>query len=240
MIPPILPLKSEELFRRAMRHPSAAENVVRDSYERLEYFGDSVLGLIVAQYLYEHHPEWDQGMMSKARSSVVQEGPLAEAALRLGLDHYLELSPSEESSGARERPAVLCDIFESVVGAIYVESGLEMARWFVLEQLQPFLDQVSGGDVSPHDHKSRLQEFAQSTWRKTPQYRVAREGGASHSRRFTVEVLFDQEVFGEGSGRSKREAEQAAARDALETIDRALQRKGLHSNVEPDESRAHS
>ncbi|MGE0000571.1 MAG: ribonuclease III [Fimbriimonadaceae bacterium] len=226
VIPSILPLKDEALFRLALRHSSAAPDVVRDSYERLEFFGDSVLGIIVAQYLYEHHPDWDQGMMSKARSSVVQEGPLAEAALRLGLDKHLELSQSEENSGARTRPAVLCDIFEAVVGAIYVEGGLEKARWFVLEQLQPFLEQVSGGDVSPHDHKSRLQEFAQSMWRKTPQYRVAREGGASHERRFTVEVLFDQEVFGEGVGRSKREAEQAAAKDALDTIDRALQRKG--------------
>lgn len=227
MIPPILPLRSEGLFRLAMRHSSAAADPVRDSYERLEFFGDSVLGLIVAQYLYEHHPDWDQGMMSKARSSVVQEGPLAETAVRLGLDRLVELSPSEESSGARRRPAVLCDVFEAVVGAIYIESGLEKARWFVLEQLQPFLDQVSGGDVSPNDFKSRLQEMAQSIWRKTPQYRIAREGGSAHQRRFTVEVLFDNEVFGEGEGRSKREAEQAAAKDALDVIERALERRRL-------------
>ena len=221
MIPHGVPLKSEEVFRVAMRHRSATEDAVRDSYERLEFFGDSVLGLIVAQYLYEHHPEWDQGMMSKARSSVVQEGPLAETALRMGLDQFLELSASEESTGGRTRPSVLCDIFEAVVGAIYIESGLEKARWFVLEKLHPYLMQISAGDVSPNDHKSRLQEVAQALWRRTPNYRVAKESGMSHDRRFTVQVLFDNEIMGEGSGRSKKEAEQSAARDALEVIERA-------------------
>lgn len=221
MIPKSIPLKDEKLFRIAMRHRSATEDALNDSYERLEFFGDSVLGLIVAQYLYDHHPDWDQGMMSKARSSVVQEGPLAETALRLGLDRELELSGGEEATGGRHRPSVLCDIFEAVVGSIYLESGMEKARWFVLEQLHPYLMQISAGDVSPNDHKSRLQEVAQALWRKTPNYRVTKETGMSHDRRFTVQVLFDNEVMGEGSGRSKKEAEQAAARDALEVIERA-------------------
>jgi ribonuclease-3 len=221
MIPKILPLKSEELFRLAMRHRSASEDPVLDSYERLEFFGDAVLGLVVAQYLYDNHPDWDQGLMSKARSSVVQEGPLAETAKRLGLDEHLELGPGEEATGGRDRPGILCDIMEAVIGAIYLESGLEKARWFVLEQLQPFLKQVSGGDVSPHDHKSRLQELAQAIWRKTPIYKLSKEDGNSHTRRFVVRVLFDDEVMGEGYGRSKKEAEQAAAFDALGAIERA-------------------
>jgi ribonuclease-3 len=227
VIPASLPLRDEALFRLATRHSSAVKDAVHDSYERLEFFGDSVLGLIVSEYLYEHHPDWDQGMMSKARSSVVQEGPLAETALRLGLDQYIEVSPSEASAGALSRPAILCDVFEAIIGAIYIERGLEKARWFVLEQLQPYLDQISGGDVSPNDFKSRLQEVAQSLWHKTPQYRIAREGGAPHQPRFMVEVLFDNEVFGEGEGRTKREAEQSAARDALEVIERAFQRKRM-------------
>ena len=227
LIPKAIPIKSEPLFLLAMRHRSAAQDSVRDSYERLEFFGDAVVGLIVAQYLYEHHPDWDQGMMSKARSSVVQEGPLAETAVRLGLDSCLELSQSEEASGARHRPSVLCDVFEAVVGAVYIESGLEKARWFVLEQLHPYLLQVSAGDVSPNDYKSRLQEVAQSIWRRTPIYRVAGEGGTAHDRRFTVEVIFDNEVMGEGFGRSKKEAEQAAARDALEVIERTRRARAL-------------
>jgi ribonuclease III len=196
-IPRLVPLKDEKLFRMAMTHRSAAEDSVRDSYERLEFFGDSVLGVIVAEYLYEHHPDWDQGMMSKARSSVVQEGPLAETAVRLGLDERLILTPSEEQAGGRRRPSVLCDIFEAVVGAIYIESGLEKARWFVLE------------------------------WRATPQYRVMRETGHSHEPRFLVEVLLDNEILGEGTGRTKKEAEQSAAKDALEAIDRAKRARSM-------------
>jgi ribonuclease III len=166
-------------------------------------------------------------MMSKARSSVVQEGPLAETAVRLGLDERLILTPSEEQAGGRRRPSVLCDIFEAVVGAIYIESGLEKARWFVLEQLHPYLMQVSGGDVSPNDHKSRLQEVAQAEWRATPQYRVMRETGHSHEPRFLVEVLLDNEILGEGTGRTKKEAEQSAAKDALEAIDRAKRARSM-------------
>lgn len=227
MIPKEIPIQSQELFQRAMCHRSAAQDSVADSYERLEFYGDAVVSLIVAQFLYEHHPTWDQGMMSKARSSVVQEAPLAEAAKKLGLDALLLLGPGEESSGGRDRPSILCDVFEAVVGAIYIESGLEKARWFVLERLDPYLMQVSAGDVSPHDHKSRLQEVAQALWRQTPTYKVSSENGIAHDKRFTVQVLFENEIMGEGQGRSKKEAEQLAAKDALEVIERAQRARSL-------------
>jgi ribonuclease-3 len=220
-IPSSLPLSNEELFKIAMRHRSATQNSVAESYERLEFFGDSILGLVVAQYLYEHHSNWDQGMLSKAKSSVVQEGPLAETALRIGLDKYIELSPSEEVTGGRERPSILADVFEALIGAIYLERGLEAARWFILEQLDSYLQMVSSGDVNPNDYKSKLQEIAQATWRQTPQYKISQESGVAHSRRFHVQVLFDDEVMGEGTGRSKKEAEQAAAQDALKLIENA-------------------
>lgn len=229
-IPKPIPLRSLEVFKLAMRHRSAAPNSVTDSYERLEFFGDSVLGLVVAQYLYEHHPDWDQGMLSKAKSSVVQEGPLAETALRLGLDAYLELSPSEEQTGGRTRPSILADVLEAIIGGIYLESGMEAARWFVLEQLHEYIKIVSTGDVSPNDYKSKLQEVAQAIWRKTPQYKVVKESGVAHERRFFVQVLFDDEVMGEGSGRSKKEAEQAAADDALQLIQRARRAKSDNSD----------
>jgi len=220
MIPKSIPLRNSKLFRLAMTHRSGAAEPVAESYERLEFFGDSVLGLVIAQYLYEHHIGWDQGMLSKAKSSVVQEGPLAETALRLGLDKFIELSPSEESTGGRTRPSILADVLEAVIGAIYLESGMEVARWFVLEQLHEYLNLVSGGDVSPNDHKSKLQEVAQATWRKTPQYRITRESGVAHERQFSVQVLIGDVAIGEGTGRSKKEAEQAAAHDALEMIER--------------------
>jgi len=204
-----------------MRHRSVTSDSVADSYERLEFFGDSVLGLVIAQYLYEHHPDWDQGMLSKAKSSVVQEGPLAEAALKIRLDDYLELSVSEEQTGGRSRASILADAFEAVIGAVYLESGMEAARWFVLEQLDPYLRLVSSGDVNPSDYKSKLQEVAQAIWRKTPVYRIVGEFGVAHNRRFSVEVLFDNEVMGHGEGRSKKEGEQAAAKDALDLIESA-------------------
>jgi len=220
MIPKPIPLRDEQLFKLAMRHRSAAANPVADSYERLEFFGDSVLGLVIAQYLYEHHPTWDQGMLSKAKSSVVQEAPLAEVAKRLGLDQFIEVSPSEEATGGRNRPSILADVLEAVIGGIYLESGLEVARWFVLEQLHTYLMRISGGDVSPNDYKSKLQEVAQSFWRQSPIYRVARESGVAHEKRFHVQVIFENETIGEGEGRSKKEAEQDAARDALGVIER--------------------
>lgn len=203
-----------------MCHRSAAiQNPVADSYERIEFFGDSILGLIIAQYLYEQHPNWDQGMLSKAKSSVVQEGPLAATALRLGLDQYISLSSGEEQLGGRTRPSILADIFEAVIGAIYIESGLESARWFVLEQLHVYLERISLGDVNPDDFKSKLQEAAQSIWRTTPQYRVISEAGQAHDKLFTVQVLIGSVVMGEGAGRSKKEAEQASASDALAIIE---------------------
>jgi ribonuclease-3 len=220
MIPKPIPLRNEELFKLAMRHRSAAANPVADSYERLEFFGDSVLGLVIAQYLYEHHPTWDQGMLSKAKSSVVQEAPLAEVAKKLGLDQFIEVGPSEEATGGRHRPSIMADVLEAIIGSVYLESGLEVARWFVLEQLHPYLMRISGGDVSPNDYKSKLQEVAQSFWRQSPVYRVVRETGVAHEKRFQVQVVFDNEPIGEGQGRSKKEAEQDAARDALGVIDR--------------------
>lgn len=209
----------------ALRHRSATTNAVADSYERLEFFGDSVLGLVIAQYLFEHHPDWDQGMLSKAKSSIVQEAPLAVVALRLGLDEYMELSPSEEAAGGRKRASILADNFEAVIGAVYLESGLEVARWFILEQLHDVILRIRSGDVNPDDYKSKLQEQTQAIWRRPPTYRVVGESGLAHDRRFTVQVSVMDETIGEGFGRSKKEAEQAAAKDALEIIEASRRRK---------------
>ncbi|MDX2066443.1 MAG: ribonuclease III [Fimbriimonadaceae bacterium] len=223
MIPKAIPLQSESLFRLAMCHRSGVKDAVHDSYERLEFFGDSVLGMVVAQYLYEHHPDWDQGMLSKAKSSIVQEAPLAVVALKLGLDEHIILSASEEVTGGRKRPSILADVFEAVIGAVYLENGLEVARWFVLEQLHDAIFRIRSGDVNPDDYKSKLQEQAQSIWRTQPGYRVLSEAGHAHDRRFTVQALIHDQVIGEGSGRSKKEAEQMAAQDALVVIDRHRQ-----------------
>ncbi|CAN1497522.1 Rnc dsRNA-specific ribonuclease [Fimbriimonadaceae bacterium] len=224
MIPKAVPLRNEALFKLAMRHRSATKTV-EESYERLEFFGDSVLGMIIAQYLYEHHPDWDQGLLSKAKSSIVQEAPLAQVAARLGFDQYIELSASEEATGGKTRPSVLADVLEAVIGAVYLENGLEVARWFVLEQMHEAIMRIRGGDVNPDDYKSKLQEQAQAIWRTQPNYRVIQESGFSHDKRFTVQALIYDEVIGEGTGRSKKEAEQSAAQDALVVIERHRQQQ---------------
>ena len=192
-----------------------------DSYERLEFFGDSILGAIVAEYVYEHFPQWDQGLLSKAKATVVQEAPLAETALRLGLAPLMEVAPSERASDGSIRPSILADAFEAVVGAIYIDNGLAITRWFVLEHLQPYLEAITRGEVGVGDYKSRLQEIAQARWRQTPSYKISSEAGAAHEKTFAVEVVLDGEVMGIGYGRSKKEAEQAAAKEAIDLIARS-------------------
>jgi ribonuclease-3 len=197
--------------------------------ERLEFLGDSVLGLTITERLYLAHPAKSEGELAKIRASVVNMHALAEVARGLGdggLGAHLLLGKGEEQTGGRARASILADVVEAVFGAIYLESGLEVARWFILEQLDPYLSRVSGGDVNPDDHKSKLQEIAQGLWRKSPQYRVARATGTAHERRFVVEVIFDDQVIGEGIGRNKKEAEQAAAAEAIAVI-----RRNVRSDV---------
>lgn len=216
---PDVPIKNEALLRQALRHRSATDSVC-DSYERLEFFGDSVLGMIIAQYLYEQHPDWDQGTLSKAKATVVQEAPLAQAAKRLQLEKYIEVSPAEGPWG-KERPSILSDVFEALVGALYIDQGLAATRWFVLEHLHDVLEQVARGDIATTDYKSRLQEITQARWKTTPVYQLVREDGEAHEKWFEVVVMVENEVMGSGKGRSKKEAEQLAAREALELIARA-------------------
>jgi ribonuclease-3 len=223
---PDVPIKDEALLSAALRHRSAVDGNIEQSYERLEFFGDSILGMIIAEYLYEHFPSWDQGKLSKAKATVVQEAPLAETALKLGLENYIELSTSEAAAGGATRASILADVFEALIGALYIEQGFSMTRWFVLEHLHPYLQQVAMGDIGTRDYKSRLQEVAQARWRKTPTYRLTGERGESHERAFEMEILLDGEVMGKGFGKSKKEAEQEAARDALEMIARYDSQRG--------------
>jgi ribonuclease-3 len=178
------------------------------------------LGLIVAEYVYEHFPHWDQGLLSKAKATVVQEAPLAETALRLGLEPLMEVAASERSADGSVRPSILADAFEAIVGALFIEHGFAMTKWFVLEHLQPYLEAITRGEVGVGDYKSRLQEVAQARWRQTPIYRISSEAGAAHERVFAIEVVLGGEVMGLGFGKSKKEAEQAAAHEAIDLIDR--------------------
>lgn len=214
-----LPEVDPELLERALTHRSFANDPASGSNERLEFLGDSVLGLVVAELLFERFPDWDQGRLSKARAFVVMEGTLADAALCLGLNQKLRLGPGEDSSGGRSRPSILSDVFEAVIAAIYLSSGMSAVRALVSDALAEALERVADDDFGEADFKSRLQEAVQAESRTTPAYRVTAESGPPHNRRFVVEVCVGGKPIGEGAGRSKKEAEQAAARQALENLE---------------------
>lgn len=213
-----LPIRNKALLEQAFTHRSYTEGELQASNERLEFLGDSVLGLIVSEYLCQNHPDWDQGHLSKARASLVRESTLARAAVDANLPPLLKLSPSEEASGGRERASILSDAFEAVVAAIYLDRGLEEARKFVLEHLQPALYKLERGEMPVHDHKSQLQELTQAYWRKVPSYKVVDEKGTPHRKTFVVEARVKEVVLGTGSGSSKKQAQQSAAANAIENI----------------------
>jgi ribonuclease-3 len=190
-------------------HPEAG----RDSNERLEFLGDAVVGLAVASYLYSRFPGAREGELSRLKAAVVGEGALAGAARRLGLGELLYLGRGEEQSGGASRPALLADVFEAVCAALYLDSGWQRARDFVIAQLAPAVERALRRGTG--DYKSALQEVVQEHGGSVS-YRVVAEEGPDHARVFTVEVLVDGRVAGRGRGRSKKAAEQEAARVALE------------------------
>ncbi len=214
--------KNPALLREALVHTSYLnENPGIDvgSNERLEFLGDAVLGLVVAQLLYQDHPEMDEGRLTELRAHLVRRDTLARAADRLGLGEHLQLGRGEEAAGGRKRPTNLARVFEAVVGAIYLDAGIEAASQFIFGALEAEIGSVRERRV-PADPKSRLQEYAQSRWQATPVYRTVRIEGPDHARRFAVEVSVADDVLGSGEGRSKQLAEKAAAQNALDAIRR--------------------
>lgn len=211
-----LPIRNKHLAAQALTHRSHTEGELLASNERLELLGDAVLGLIVAEYLYQHFPHWDQGQLSKARASIVRASVLCEAAKRAGLPQLLRLSPAEEAAGGRERPSILSDAFEAVLGAIYLDSGYRAARDYALKHLKPELDALHAGEMPVQDYKSQLQERTQAWWRITPTYEVVEESGTPHNKTFVVHVKLRDIVAGQGTGSSKKQAEQNAAAQAMQ------------------------
>jgi ribonuclease-3 len=129
-----IPVRDQDLLSKALRHRSAAGQEATESNERLEFFGDAVLGMVIAEHLLRTHPDWDQGLLTKAKAMVVQEATLAEAGLLLGLDTLVEIGPGEEITGGRKRASIVCDAYEAVVGAVYLDRGLATARRFILKR----------------------------------------------------------------------------------------------------------
>jgi ribonuclease III len=187
----------------------------RESNERLEFLGDSVLGLVTSENLYRKHPTEHEGQLTKTKSLLVSKAILSRRALAMGLGRFVFMSHSEVESGGRQRLSILADAFESVVGAIYLDQGFEAARAWLDRWLLRDARTISA-DKRHTNYKSHLQEYVQSTYRTHPVYRIRSAMGPDHSKMFMVEVMVGRRVLGEGRGKNKKEAEQAAARAALE------------------------
>ena len=225
----------QRLFTQALTHRSVlAETVGLSANERLEFLGDAVLDLVIAEHLYRHHPEWTEGQLTKAKASLVEERSLERVARLWNLGPYLILSHGEDLSGGRQRGALLADTVEAVIGAYYLDQGLEACRTFILVQVAYILDAGVPSQLE-HDYKTQLQEAFQARYHATPSYAVVEEHGPPHSRLFTVEVAFMGEVIGAGSGRSKKNAEQQAAEIALHSAFLAEERDGEASDLSPCE-----
>ncbi len=210
--------KNIALLENALTHSSYANEhrwKKLESNERLEFLGDAVLGMVVADHLFRNYPHVPEGELTRLRASLVCEGSLVVVAQGLELGSYLKLGRGEELGGGHTRPSILADAVESVLAAVYLDGGLTAAtgiiKKFILEQSI----QVSQGT---HDYKTALQELVQRKNGQELSYRLASESGPDHAKQFSMEVLLNGEVVGSGTGHSKKEAEQNAARGALELL----------------------
>lgn len=185
------------------------------SNERLEFLGDAVLQLVVSDHLYKTFPTEPEGELTNYRASIVNAKTLAVVSGELGLGNFLLLSRGEEASGGRERPYLLANTFESLLGVIYLDQGLETARQFIHTNLIPYLKPIIEGDLYK-DYKSKLQELSQEKLSLTPSYRVLKEEGPDHAKSFTIAVYLGDKETGVGMGNSKQVAEQEAAKKALD------------------------
>jgi ribonuclease-3 len=215
-----LTFANKALLQRALTHRSYLNenpDYPLEDNERLEFLGDAVLDFVTGEYLYHRFPEMPEGRLTNLRSALVRTETLAHFASNLNLGDYLFLGRGEEESGGRRRPAILCDAFEALIGALYLDSGLEMARQFVYQVIDPALQEILASDIDK-DAKSRLQEVAQSHYQLTPTYRTVKEQGPDHAKEFTVEALIGDKIYGRGTGFSKQNAAQAAAQQALQVL----------------------
>jgi len=205
-------------LERALTHRSHRQDTGVIDNERLEFLGDRVLGLVASERLFLLFPHWEAGKLSKGLARLVSSASIHAAAARLNLGRYLRLGPGEEKTGGREKKRLLADAYEAVLGAIYIDSGLQAAADFVQRTLlEPALAGEVEGLERP-DHKSALQEWLQQRGLGVVSYRLRSESGPEHEKTFDVEVWHDGRKLSAASGRSKKEAEQAAARFALEAL----------------------
>lgn len=210
--------RDRSLLDLALRHGSFSHERGRDpakSYERLEFLGDAVLSLVVSDNLYRRYPEMDEGGLATQRARMVNEAALAAVGRRLNLGEYVLLGRGEEKGGGRQRQSLLADAVEAVIGAIYVDSGYGVSHAVITRWMADLAEDVRR---TGQDHKSLLQERLQRR-RQMPRYRITQEEGPDHARTFIAIVEAGGQMVGQGRGRSKKEAEQAAAADAMRRLE---------------------
>ena len=213
--------KNKALLSQALIHPSIAGDGRRESNnQRLEYLGDAVVELAVSQYLY-NSLTLKEGALSRLRAGIVSEAPLAQAARRIGLGQYIDMSGGERRSGGEDKPGILSDAFEAVCGAIFADGGYERTAEVIIYLLRPQIMEAEQLPDDAIDYKTRLQELFQAQGHKNIKYELEKVEGPSHMPSFVSIVRVDGSLKGRGSGSSKKESEQSAARQALERIERA-------------------
>lgn len=206
------------LLKNALTHSSYANESKKSSgsNERLEFLGDSVLGYVVADYLFRNCPHLPEGDLTKTRAALVCEKACCGFSRQLEVGKYLLLSHGEQNSGGNARPSILADAFEAIIAAIYLDGGMEEARAFILRFVKPMIQTARPKPFK--DYKTMLQEIIQKNPEESLEYVLTGESGPDHDKHFSVEVHLNSNVIGKGGGRSKKEAEQQAAREALELM----------------------
>jgi ribonuclease-3 len=209
--------KRLDLLTLALTHRSYAnEQGVPEHYERLEFLGDSVLGLVTAEWLYNDHPELPEGELSKLKAQLVSRDTLADHAREMGLGAELKIGVGEDRSGGRSKSSLLADSMEAVFGALFLDGGMEAARSVIQPMLESTFDERPR--LAEADAKTQLQEVAQALGWDLPEYRLTGSSGPDHSKTFLVECWLDGKLSGQGEGTSKKVAEQRAAADALSKL----------------------
>lgn len=205
-------------LERALTHRSLRQEASGIDNERLEFLGDRVLGLVASEHLFHHFPHWEAGKLSKGLARLVSAATIYTVARRLDLGRFLRLGPGEEKTGGREKKRLLADAYEAVVGALYIDAGLPTAAQFLHRTLIDPAKAAEEGGLEALDHKSALQEWLQQRGQAAVSYRVRKESGPEHQKTFEVEVWHGDRRLAVSEGSSKKQAEQSAARLALDQL----------------------
>lgn len=210
--------RNKNLLETALTHSSYANEHKRTSYERLEFLGDAVLQMLTSKYIYKTYANFPEGKMSRLRANIVCETTLFHIAEKLGIDKFARLGRGEEQTGGRRRPSILADMVEAVLAAVYLDGGIDKAESIIFDAYGHIIEAAAQGKLNC-DYKTALQERVQSGGGGQPEYRLSGESGPAHDKCFMMEVFIGGDKRGSGQGRTKQEAQQMAAKAALETME---------------------